>query len=594
LKKRNILQQFTTQSTITRSLIIHSLIHSLTHYSTSSPALNTNIMGDFESPLDPVEVVEEALFNLESILEDDGLIHVLEPDKCLSVLKGLSKGQAVMTLSNLLDDSILLEETLLKIHYIYHLTKSVHDRKINLTSLAIALKDVSTESLKFLTPQDISFIYSTLPPSKIAVGAQAVAKQIDHLKLMKDELALKTTELAEYNEKVQTQVDECVTECDRYKEFILDSVKSRFVSSEYTTSNPEKSLSATINTPSPVPPSVTSDVSNTSARLDSHLNKNKEAPGVVRKKQPEKRYLHALLNKSAEERIVELDFDGAYDSLFAEVSKLEKKFVAQKSNKGEVGLRKRMNELLLRQIELADEKRVLYDRTLANVLNYSRDLQQQASAERLEQGITAVRMADIKFNKDMKTSQELFDYNLIQTEEYFNNQLLDINAKRILEVQKTAAVNSKKLESETRLLVNDKTELEGKRLKYAEVSDELFEKLKEESKVMMQKFTKVYQAAEEIIEENRNVDVDDKRRMKNRKVPLQTELSDLYTDIHSLQHNFEENPILDFEMELNSVCDDHEANAVKFLSKSDEMYKECQEKYMNIVLQRYDSGKTSA
>ena len=47
--------------------------------------------------------------------------------------------------------------------------------------------------------------------------------------------------------------------------------------------------------------------------MDSHLNKNKEAPGVVRKKQPEKRYLHALLNKSAEEHIVELDFDGAYE-----------------------------------------------------------------------------------------------------------------------------------------------------------------------------------------------------------------------------------------------------------------------------------------
>ena len=107
---------------------------------------------------------------------------------------------------------------------------------------------------------------------------------------------------------------------------------------------------------------------------------------------------------------------------------------------------------------------------------------------------------------------------------------------------------------------------------------------------MMLKFEKVYKATEEIMEENRNIDPNDKKqRMCNKKIPLQSELTELYTDIHSMQHNFAENPILDFEIELSNVCDDHEANAVKFLHKSDDMYKECQDTYMNIVLSRYDA-----
>jgi hypothetical protein len=223
-------------------------------------------------------------------------------------------------------------------------------------------------------------------------------------------------------------------------------------------------------------------------------------------------------------------------------------------------------------------------------LAHTRQLQEETSRERLERAVTEVRLSEITFNKESKAAQELFDFNLVDTEEFFNNHLLDINAKRILKMQKTNAVNSKNLEFETRLLVSDKTDFEGKIQKYAEVSDELFEQLKAESKEMMLKFKKVYEVTEEIIAENRNIDVNDKRQMRNRKVPLQTELTELYTSIHNLQHNFEENPILDFEIELSSVCEERDAACVKFLSKSDVMYKECQEAYMDTVLRRYDSN----
>jgi len=415
---------------------------------------------------------------------------------------------------------------------------------------------------------------------------------------MRDDLATKTAELIEYDVKVNKQLEDCGVECEQFKEHILDNVKARFTSSEYSTSSSSESTSSSLSSgisAAVSSSSMSNDLSNTTARLDTQLNKNKEtasterpAASKVGRHAPEKRVLETLLNKTAEEHVAQLDFDEAYESLLTEVNKLEKKFVAQKTNKGEISLRKRMNELLLRQIELAEEKRTLYEDTLAKVLSFSRDLQEEVSKERLDRAVDAIRSADVKFHKDMKAAQDLFDYNLIQTEEYFNSQLLDINAKRIFDMQKTAAVKSKKLERETRQLVSDMTEFEGKRLKYAEVSDELFDQLKEESKAMMDKFTKVYKAAEEIIEENRNVDVNDKRQMRNKKTPLQTEVIELYTGIHSLQHDFAENPILDFEMELSSICDDYEANATKFLGKSDEMYKGCQETYMNLVLGRYN------
>jgi hypothetical protein len=559
-------------------------------------------MGDFEaiiSNLNTVEVIEEALYNLEAVLEDEGLIHTLEAEKCLSVLKGLSKGEVVHTLDHLLSDSVLLEETLLKVHYIYQLTKTVTDRKINLTSLVISLKDVTTQSIKFLTPRDISFIYSTIPSSKLASGAQSAAKQIDHIKTMKEELITKTTELVKHDTIVRDQLEKCNMQQDLYMSHILDSIKGRFVSSEYSTvtSSPPDST-AIVSTP-PSGGSSSGDLSkSTSARLDTQLNKTKlekqvkVVGGKAKAKDVEKKVLHALLNKTAEEHISRLEYDEAYESLLAEVNKLEKKFVAQKTNKGEMSLKKRMNELLLRQIEFAEERRALNDATLRSVMEHTLQVQEGVNQQRLDRALTEAHNSELKVTADLKASQEQFDYNLMETEEYFNNLLLDINATRIIEMQKTNSVSSKKLENETRMLVSDKTQFEGKHRMYEQVSDELFDKLKADSKEMMDKFEKVYKTTEEIIEENRNVDVSDKRKMRNRKVPIQTELTELYTDIHSMEHNFAENPILDFEMELSRVCDDHDANSLQFLNKSDGMYKQCQETYMNIVLKRYgDAAK---
>ena len=95
-----------------------------------------------------LEMVEEALFSLQRVMDEEGLPRI-DPDKCLSVLRALTRGNVVQTLEHVLSDAECLEEMLLKVHYIHQLARSVSDRRINLTSLVLALKDVSVESIKF-------------------------------------------------------------------------------------------------------------------------------------------------------------------------------------------------------------------------------------------------------------------------------------------------------------------------------------------------------------------------------------------------------------------------------------------------------------
>ena len=555
-------------------------------------------MSEFEaivSNMDAVDVVEEALENLEGVFEDEGLVHILEAEKCLSVMKGLSRGQIVNTLEALLSDTDLLEGTLLKIHYIYHLAKSAHEKKINLTALVTVLKDISVESIKFLTPDDISYIYSTITPSKIASGAQAAARQIDHIKSVKEQLIQKTNDLVNYDSGLRAELENGNQARNQYKMNMLEAVKDRFISIDYSLSKSTSQDSAPV-TPTGGSSGGNEKSKNTSARLDSQLNKMmKEKPNAsgskTRHDKRDTNLTMALLNKVAEEHLKQLEFDEAYDALLAEVSKLEKKFVAQKASKGEISLKKRMNELLLQQIELAEEKRVLHEQTVKSVMDHTHAAQEDYNQQRLERALAQASMTEMRTNSELKSSQEQFDISLVETDEYFNNLLLDINAKRIVEMQKANSKRNKKLEQETRDLVRDKTQFLGMLNMQRNISDELFHQLQEDAKLMGKKFEKVYNTAKEVIDENRNADEGDKVRMRNKRSPFQTELVDMYTNIHSMQRNFTENPTLDFELELSKICEDLDANAVKVLSKSDNMYDDCQGTYVDVVLNRYDAAK---
>ena len=434
-----------------------------------------------------------------------------------------------------------------------------------------------------MTPEDISFVYSTIPPSKMASGSQSAAKQIDAMKNVKEQLNDKISELSSHDDRVREQYDKCCDKKEQYMGFILHAVKSRLLSSNFSSvsaASDDKSTGAR-----------ESNEKNTSARLEAHMSFNKisrDKPSRSDTKS-QKRTLQALLNKTAEEQICRLEYDEAFDAMVSEVSKLEKKFVAQK-NKAEGLLLKRMNELLLRQMEVAEEKRTLNEMALKEVIGHTRTVQEEANKKHLNKALSGASSSEVKLNTEVKQDQEQFEFNLIETEEYFNKLLIDINAKRILEMQKLHAANSKVLEKETRQLVEDKSEIEQKQKQREEISDELFRKLREQSDAMAKRFNEVYSAAQELVVENRNKP-DGNSPAARQRVPLQSELVDRYTDIHNQQCNFAENPILDFEMELSKVVEENEANAEKFFERSEKMYKDCQEQYMKLILQQYEATR---